>query len=341
MDPSQLRFAIASRRFYRVAEFVHRFVPKAFQLRISRLTGRLFSPYRPDRPNNLLAFRLGLGQNLQQASETWRHWLSSHGLFAVNIFDYEKYDGDWLKSRVTVEDPGLLGDIVRRGGMLLTYHSFHHNTLGIVMGLSGARVYGVAATEKNSPFAPYTGRYVRIINGQSEAKFGGGRYLFTDDMRTLARECREALAQGHVVVSLCDNPAPANGEPPCRFFDRSFHVGTGIVDMAVQSASPIYFAIFFPDLAGGFRLRLARGPQATDTHTVTQAYFSFLEEAVRHAPWCWQGWFWYSNLPPAGGDLALDQKIKALMLESIALNDSRALGVSRFLRRAASCFRKA
>jgi lauroyl/myristoyl acyltransferase len=145
--------------------------------------------------------------------------------------------------------------------------------------------------------APYTGRFIRIINGQSEAKFGGGRYLFTDEPRNLLRGLREAFASGHGVVNICDNPAPAGEYPPVHFLGRRFHVGAGVLEMALAQSVPITMAILYPDLRGGFELRLKSVPEGQGVHEVLQEYFDFLAEIVRQHPWAWQGWQWFHALP--------------------------------------------
>ena len=182
---------------------------------------------------------------------------------------------------------------------MLSYHSHHHNTLGIVLGQSGVPTWGVAATEKASPMAPYTGRFMRIINGESEAKFGGGKYLFTDEPRNLLRGLKQAFSSQHDVVSICDNPVPQGDDAPLVFRGKLFFVGAGVVDMALSQNVPITLALLCPDLRGGYELRLQALPSGLSSHQVLQAYFDFLSECVAQIPWAWQGWHWYSGLPPA------------------------------------------
>ena len=182
---------------------------------------------------------------------------------------------------------------------MLSYHSHHHNTLGIVLGQSGVPTWGVAATEKASPMAPYTGRFMRIINGESEAKFGGGRYLFTDEPRNLLKGLKQAFASQHAVVSICDNPVPQGDDAPLVFRGKQFFVGAGVIDMALSQNVPITLALLCPDLRGSYELRLQALPSGLSSHQVLQAYFDFLSECVAQMPWAWQGWHWYSGLSPA------------------------------------------
>jgi hypothetical protein len=140
---------------------------------------------------------------------------------------------------------------------------------------------------------------MRIINGESEAKFGGGKYLFTDESRNLLRGLKEAFVKQHAVVSICDNPSPANDEAPVFFRGKEFHVGAGVVTMALENKVPITLAMLYPNLLGGYELRLKPIKNANSVHEVLQAYFDFLADIVLQIPWAWQGFHWFCNLPQA------------------------------------------
>jgi hypothetical protein len=147
--------------------------------------------------------------------------------------------------------------------------------------------------------APYTGRFIRIINGESEAKFGGGKYLFTDEPRNLLRGLKQAFSSQHAVVSICDNPAPANDETPVLFRGKQFHVGSGVVDMAIEQGVSITLALLCSNLLGGYELRLKPITNTNSVHAVLQTYFDFLDEILLQTPWAWQGLHWFSGLPQA------------------------------------------
>lgn len=297
MDPAQRRLARASRRLYRWAGIVHALpLPERLKVALARALGRGLSPYRADLPKVMAGLQLGLKRSEADARVLCRAWLASHGLFALSIFDYRRRDADWVRGRVRVDRPEVLAEIVRRGGLVLTCHSFHHNALGIVLGQSGSAVYGVAATEKDNPMTPYIGRYLRIINGDSEARFGGGRYLYTDEPRELIPGVRAALKGGHSVVTLCDNPAPPGPVPPATVMGRQISVGTGVLALAQAARAPVSFALLYPDLRGGYRLALEDAGVIDDLHATVQAYFRFLERQLELAPWAWQGWAWWSDL---------------------------------------------
>ena len=297
MDPKELAFAIASRRFFQGAQWLSRLPGQ--QVKLSRRWGRMASPYVADRAQLELSFVQAFGATPQVAKELTDQWLASHGLFATSIFSYKRMSPEWVQQYVKIEKPDVMQSLQDQGGLVLSYHSHHHNTLGIVLGQSGVPTWGVAATEKASPMAPYTGRFMRIINGESEAKFGGGKYLFTDEPRNLLRGLKQAFSSQHAVVSICDNPVPQGDDAPLVFRGKQFFVGAGVVDMALSQNVPITLALLCPDLRGSYELRLQALPSGLSSHQVLQAYFDFLSECVAQMPWAWQGWHWYSGLSPA------------------------------------------
>ena len=297
MDPKELAFAIASRRFFQGAQWLSRLPGQ--QVKLSRRWGRMASPYMADRAQLELSFVQAFGATPQVAKELTDQWLASHGLFATSIFSYKRMSPEWVQQYVKIEKPDVMKSLLDQGGLVLSYHSHHHNTLGIVLGQSGVPTWGVAATEKASPMAPYTGRFMRIINGESEAKFGGGKYLFTDEPRNLLRGLKQAFSSQHAVVSICDNPVPQGDDAPLVFRGKQFFVGVGVVDMALSQNVPITLALLCPDLRGSYELRLQALPSGLSSHQVLQAYFDFLSECVAQMPWAWQGWHWYSGLSPA------------------------------------------
>ena len=297
MDPKELAFAIASRRFFQGAQWLSRLPGQ--QVKLSRRWGRMASPYVEDRAQLELSYVQAFGATPQVAKELTDQWLASHGLFATSIFSYKRMSPEWVQQYVKIEKPDVMKSLQDQGGLVLSYHSHHHNTLGSVLGQSGVPTWGVAATEKASPMAPYTGRFMRIINGESEAKFGGGKYLFTDEPRNLLRGLKQAFSSQHAVVSICDNPVPQGDDAPLVFRGKQFFVGAGVVDMALSQNVPITLALLCPDLRGSYELRLQALPSGLSSHQVLQAYFDFLSECVAQMPWAWQGWHWYSGLSPA------------------------------------------
>lgn len=297
MQGKQLEFALASRRFFQLASWVSRLpgAPGA----AAQWLGKQASPYCMDRAEIQRAIATALGKTDTQATLAANQWLASHGIFGCEIFSYHSKNPQWVQRCVHVDAPDALAALQQTGGLVLIPHSHHHNTLGIVLGQSGIPTWGVAATEVGSPMAPYTGQYMRIINGQSEAKFAGGKYLFIDEPRTMLKGIRTAFEQRHAVVTLCDNPVPPNDTPPAHFLGKTFHVGTGVINQALACKAPITLGILYPDLRGTYHLGLQRLPDNLTAPQVVDAYFSFLARHVTQAPWAWQGWHWYNGLPAA------------------------------------------
>ena len=298
MSDALRTLGLASRRFYRVAEWIARVPWPWLQVRLSRRWGRVGSPFVADLAQVQDACAQAFAVPPAQAHTMAQQWLASQGLFATSIFGYHRMGPDWVRRHVRVHQPEALAQLRQSGGLVLSYHTHHHNTLGIVLGQSGVVTWGVAATEKASPMAPYTGRFMRIINGDSEARFGGGRYLFTDEPRQLLRGLNEAYAQNHAVVSICDNPMPAGEYPPVQFMGRQFHVGTGVIEHALSRNVPITVATLCPDLLGHYDLYLRPLPVHLSVPQVLEQYFDELAIQVRRAPWLWQGWHWHSGLAP-------------------------------------------
>ena len=291
-------------RHFRWAERAWHWSPERWRPRAAALVGRTFSPDLPEAHRIWLAL-----QTFTQCSDEEAHfWLaryfSSQGLFAAELNNYPQLDAQWARTQVRCDERDVLQAVAREGGLLLTYHSFHHNRLGAFMGLSGARVYGIAGTEDNSPLKPWTGRYIRAINGGSEACFGGGRYLFTDNLRALLRECRAVLKRGDVLVNLADNISDSPTAVPVDVLGRRLRVATGAIEMALEAGAPITLALFFSDLRGGYRCRLRRLDGVTDAAAVVQAYIDQLIAWCRDDVHAWQGWAWWDHMAFAPGQEA-------------------------------------
>jgi hypothetical protein len=86
---------------------------------------------------------------------------------------------------------------------------------------------------------------------------------------------------------------------PIFFRGKQFHVGTGVVDMALEQGVPITLAMLCSNLLGGYELHLKPISNANSVHEVLQTYFDFLDEILHQTPWAWQGLHWFSGLPQA------------------------------------------
>jgi hypothetical protein len=282
-------------RHFRWAERAWRLAPER-RVRAAALVGQTFSPDLHEAHRIWLALQAFAGCGDREAHALLARYFSSQGLFAAELHDYPKLDARWAREEVRCDERDALADVVRKGGLVLTYHSFHHNRLGAFLGLSGARVYGIAGTEDNSPLKPWTGRYIRLLNGGSESCFGGGRYLFTDEMRSTLRESRAALRRGDVLVSLADNISDSPTAVPIDILGRRLRVATGVIELALQQQAPITLAIFYSDLRGGHRCRLAPLAGIRQPADVVQAYVRQLLAWCGEDVHAWQGWGWWDHI---------------------------------------------
>lgn len=298
MDDSFKTFAEEYRRFFAVAARCSRLLPQWAEPAVAAFVGRRFSPYRAHAATTQASMREGLRLSETEASDVWQRWLASHGLFALTVYRYGRLSTRWLQREVKVDDPDALRRIVEQGGLVLTGHTHHHNTLGCVLGLSGCHITGLAASAVGSPLYPYIGDVIERINNGSASHFGGGSYLFTDELKTLVRESKRIYAEGKVIVSLCDfsQGGDVRDLPRIDLFGRTVCPPTGAIEMAQRSQVPIHAAFLFPE-QGRLRLRIRRVDGHGGPAGVLQRYFEFLATVVAASPWAWQGWDWFHTLP--------------------------------------------
>lgn len=296
-DPAVRELGVRLRRHFRWAERAWRWMPPARRSAAAAFVGQTFSPDLADAPRIWFGLRTVAGCSDREAHALLARYYASQGLFATELHDYPGLDAEWARTRVACDNPEALAALRAGGGMALTYHSFHHNRLGAYLGLSGMKVYGIAATEDNSPFKPWTGRYIRALNGGSESCFGGGRYLFIDDLRATIKECRGAFARGDVVVTLADNISGAPGALPVEMMGRQLPMATGMIELAVEAGAPITLALFYSDLRGGHKCRLRRLPAGLSVREVADVYIQQLLAWTREDPHAWQGWAWWDAMP--------------------------------------------
>lgn len=297
-DPALRRFAADYRRLLRAAAWAERLLPARWHPWAASFIAERWSPYLARRAAVVSAVAGGLGIDDTQADLVWRRWLQSHGLFAITVFRYGALSRRWLKEQVTVSDPAALARAVRDGGLVMTYHTFHHNTLGCVLGLSGCHITGLAESPGKSPLYAELGEYIERINTGSASHFGGGDYLFTDRVRTLVENMRRLLEEGKVIVSLSDfaQPVSAADAPRCRLLGKWLSPPTGAVEIAIRMNAPIYSAAMFP-VDDRWQFDIRQMSSSASAQIVLDQYCQHLEEVVRRHPWAWQGWDWYHALP--------------------------------------------
>jgi lauroyl/myristoyl acyltransferase len=293
-------------RHFQWCEAAYRWLPERWHARVAAAIAREFSPELPEAPKIWRGLQQFTGCSDVVAHRLLAQWYANQGAFALELHDYPQLDVAWARERVRCEERDVLAELVARGGLVLTYHSHHHNRLGAFLGLSGTKVWGIAATEENSLWKPWTGRWVRLINGGSESHFGGGSYLFTDQMRHLLVRSRHALRHHETVVSLCDNASDQAGAVRVDFGGRTLPVATGMIDLALALGAPVTYALFYSDLRGGHNCRLALAPGGANAAGIAQAYIAQLIAWLHRDPYAWQGWAWWEDLPPTSSAPATD-----------------------------------
>lgn len=297
MSPEMIHFAKRYRRLLRLFSLWVACTPGRWRPVFILALGRGLNPFKVQKDKILRSIRLALPEKPTQ--QTWRAWLDSHVRFMLDFLSYKSLDTAWLASEVIVAEPALLASLRESGGLLLTYHTHHQNTLCCVLGLEGIKISAIATRPEDSPFFPHIGRWAQRVNSDSAMHFRGGTYIFTDNLRKLLHTTRKVFASRDVVLCLCDFNQPAPGSrSSARLFDRSITPPAGTIEMAIKHGVPIFTAMFAPQ-NGKLVLNLMRLDDSGDVDSVIAGYFSFLESNIRANPACWQGWEWFEDLPLA------------------------------------------
>ncbi|MBM4200523.1 MAG: hypothetical protein FJ189_04485 [Gammaproteobacteria bacterium] len=302
MDPETRDFTLRYRRFMRMAEILARLAPERAQSMLARTLGRHASPYRMRADSMKAAMGAALALEPDALRLAWKAWRENHGLFAVAVFHYESLAKGWLHERIGVATPALLDELTTTGGLVLTYHCHHQNTLAALIGMHCGTMTALAARADITPSYPILGTYIDRINRDSERWFGTGHYLFNDNLRAVVRESRELLEQKKILLALCDNDWPTG--PAIPLLGRWFRPPVGALTIARRLGVPMLAALMVPS-AHGLVLHLHRLPAETELAEILAAYVAFLEMHVRANPACWQGWEWWNRLPttPPSGSL--------------------------------------
>jgi len=267
------------------------------QNRLAYKLGSLFSPWRQIRPILLHCFQTALGVNYSEAKHILNQWEASKGLATLDIYRYAGMNKEWVKRFVEIDEPEILDKIVKSGGLVLTYHTFHQHTLAIILGLYGIKLTTVSAPVKNLPYSRYTGRYQHLRLTASEKKFSGGHYIYTDNIRNMIKSVNAAFSKGDALLVLSDTHHIDSTYSPMNFLGQSIKINAaGILRMTKSAEVPVYFALIYPDFLGKYRIHLKSIGPLTDLKQGAQAYFSFFEKHLRKAPWAWQGWWWYPTM---------------------------------------------
>lgn len=288
------QFGLLYRRYLRWLAPLGRYCPGWLWRLPQKTLGRTLSPYQL----KASAIRAGLAQaaGTDGVDAAWAAWRDSHAQFVRDFSRYHLLTPMQMQRQVLIPDTDVLAQLHAEGGLLLTYHSHHQNTLCCALGFAGCRVHAVAAAPQTSLLFPYLSRWALQINRESARHFRGGDYLFINDMRHVARSVKQALADKDVVVCLCDFHQPDGSGLVFPLFSRQISPPSGVLDLALRQQAPIYLALCAPE-EGQLVLRLSRLSVVDNRASVLAAYIAFLERACRQNPVCWQGWDWFNDLP--------------------------------------------
>ena len=282
-------------RLLNIFSFLVLLIPNNFQPALIFWLGRVLSPFNVYAEKITRSIRTALPEC--NTKTVWNNWRNSHIQFLLDFLGYKHLNSAWLGDRVNCSDESALAALKQSGGLLLTYHTHHQNTMCCVLGLKHMKVSAVAASPADSPLFPYIGKWATRVNTDSAMHFNGGRYVFTNNLRRLLSTTRECLIKGEVVVSLCDFHQP-KPEPVSNgiLLNRCISPPTGIIEIALKYKVPIFLALFAP-VEGKHYLHITQLTAAQSLDVVVSQYFSFLESNIRTNPACWQGWEWFEELP--------------------------------------------
>jgi len=231
------------------------------------------------------------------AQTLWNDWLDNHTRFVMDFLDYEAITPHWVERNVQIGAPDCVAQIRQSGGLLLTYHTHHQNTLCCILGELGIRISPIGAAPEDSPLFPLIGTWARRVNADSEKHFRGGSYLFTNDLRRLTRQMHTELRDRHVVLSLCDFHQPESASPQgATLSNRTITPPVGAIQTALKHMAPIYVAYLGKENRT-LRLDMARLQADGGIPGVVAQYLQYLEQRIQASPATWQGWEWFGTLP--------------------------------------------
>ena len=228
----------------------------------------------------------------------WHEWLDNHTRFVLDFLDYDAITPRWVEKNVEIAKPEFVAQIRETGGLLLTYHTHHQNTLCCILGELGIRISPIGAAPEESPLFPLIGKWALRVNADSEKHFRGGSYLFTNDLRKLTRQMHAELRDRRVVLSLCDFHQPESASPRgTTLRKRNITPPVGAIQTAMKNEAPIYVA-YLGKADRKLRLDVARLQTDGGIASVVAQYLLYLDQRIQSSPATWQGWEWFGNLPP-------------------------------------------
>lgn len=249
------------------------------------------SPFR-ERADDFFAYASAIKLPKEKQHGLWSETLHHHGMFFVNHFLHASKPGKLLQ---TLDDsPAAWQAFLAQPGpalVLTCHHEFYH-TLLVISGLSGKRVYFVAAPEDSGPLAPWLLPHIRQQHVYCARHFNGGSYLFKNRKAAV----RQAFEEESVVFSMHDFHAPGPDAHEIRLFDRTYQVPAGTVELALEYGIPIYFgALVWDDTTRCYHPDFQRlNPNSAQP---MRAYAEAMSNFLSRHPTSWHGWQWFCQFP--------------------------------------------
>lgn len=287
---SQEVFAYKYRKYFQLFMPLSRYCPDFLWPLMQKTLGRFWNPYQLRK--SIITGGLKIVGSVDNEENVWNAWLDSHSHFIRDFSRYNLMSESNISKYVHVANIEWLRYMKTHGGLLLTYHTHHQNTLCSVLGIMGCKLYAVADAPERSPMFPYIGSWMEQINRESSRYFNGGRYLFNSNLRCLRGSVEEAFLEKALVVCLADFPLPRgkNGNDfSFNFFSKKISPPAGIIRLAIRCKVPIYIAICTPcDQKLLVKFQYLGWPEVLED--VLREYICFLEMECKKNPACWQGW---------------------------------------------------
>ena len=189
MHDTLIQFGQRYRRYMLTFGPLARHCPAPFWPALQSTLGRWLNPHYARKARICRA----LSTVTDNITPAWNAWLDSHSRFVYDLLRYASMTPRWVSDNVHIAEPERFAELCAQGGLLLTYHTHHQNTIGCVFGLSGCKSSTLAAAPENSPLFPLIGRWAQQLNRESAQHFGGGDYLFINHLRQLSAATRSKV----------------------------------------------------------------------------------------------------------------------------------------------------
>ena len=289
----------------RALDFIEQHIDRRhrwFRQRAIALCHHRFFPYEP--LHDLIVESCAESLDKNDNKRFWELWKLNFKCSIDDYYVYPSMDAQWVSRHVLIPKPQILDTLRDSGGLVLTYHFHHQNSLCCVLGELGLKVWAIANRPESSPLFPYIGNWARRLNSLTRQHFQGGEYLYTDDLRSIALALPGIFQARNALICLVDVHQPSPRSPRTRIFNREIQAPIGVIESALRAQSAIYLAYLTPNLgarqhhSGEFAYELAiELIEQQESSSVLDVYFSRLETLLTSQPHLWQGWQWLGNLP--------------------------------------------